>query len=81
MTASAVIGIISAVFSIVRFFVDYAQRQKWIDEGTAAVVLKSLQDSDDAISRAQNARQLVRASITRDPASVMRDDEFKRPSE
>lgn len=82
MTAAAVISIISAVLAIARYFVDYAQRQMWIDQGTAAVVLKALQDSDDAISRAQNARALVRASNTRDPASVLRDDDgFKRPGD
>ena len=80
MTVSAVISIISAVLALARYFTQYAQQQQWIDQGTAEVILKSLQESDDAIARANNARALVRASNTRDPASVLRDDDGYRRS-
>jgi hypothetical protein len=80
VTATTIIGIISAVLGIARFLVDYAQRQMWIDLGTANAALKGLQDANDAIDRASKARELVRLNNTRDPDSVLRDDDgFKRP--
>ncbi len=63
------------------WFTNYAQQQHWIAEGVAQVVLQSLKDSDDAIARAKDARELVRADAARDPSSIMRDDEFKRPGD
>lgn len=82
MTASAIISIISAVLAIARALVDYAQQRKWIDYGTAEATLKGLKDADDAITRATKARELVRLNNTRDPASVLRDDDgFKRPGD
>lgn len=82
MTVSAAISIISAILALARFFTEYAQQQKWISEGVAAVILQSLKDSDDAIARAKDARELVRSNNARDPASVLRDDDgFKRPGD
>lgn len=82
MTASTIIGIIGAAFTILRYFVEYAQKQQWIEEGVAKVILQSLKDSDDAIKSAQDARQAIRDNNARDPASVLRDDDgFKRPGD
>lgn len=79
MTAGTVLSIVSAILALARWFTNYAQQQKWIAEGVAQVILQSLKDSDDAIARAKDARDLVRANAARDPASVLRDDDgFKR---
>lgn len=82
MTASTIIGIISSIFAIARFFVEYAQKQQWIEEGAAAVILQALKDSDDALASAKDARNAVRDRDTRDPDSILRDDDgFKRPGD
>ena len=82
MNATSILGIISAVLAIVKFFVEYAQQQKWIDAGTAQATLKGLQDANDAIQRAAQARELVRLNNARDPDSILRDDDgFRRPGD
>ena len=82
MTASTIISLISAAFTVIRWLVTYAQKREWMDRGAALVILKSLQESDDAITRAQTARNAVRVNNARDPASVLRDDDgFKRPGD
>ena len=78
MTASAIIGVVSALLSIVKLIAEYAVSRKWMDAGTAQAVAKGLQDATDAIARANAARDLVRADIARDPSGVMRDDGFRR---
>lgn len=81
MSASAVLSIISAVFALARMLVSYADQQKWMEQGAAEVILKSLKESDDAILRAKNAREAVRVGAQRDPASVLRDDDGFRRSD
>lgn len=78
MSASAIIGLVSALLSIVKLIADYAVSKKWMDAGTAQAVAKGLQDANDAIARASAARDLVRADLARDPDSVMHDDGFRR---
>ena len=78
MTASAIIGVVSALLSIVKLIAEYAVSRKWMDAGTAQAIAKGLQDANDAIARANAARDLVRADIARDPDSIMREDEFMR---
>ena len=78
MTASAIIGVVSALLSIVKLIAEYAVSRKWMDAGTAQAIAKGLQDANDAIARANAARDLVRADIARDPSGVMRDDGFRR---
>jgi hypothetical protein len=79
VTASTIISIISAVLALAKFLVGYAQQQEWMERGAADEVLKSLKESDDAIARAQSARQSARTTSLRDPAGVLRDDDgFKR---
>lgn len=82
MTVASIISILSAVLAIVKFFVEYAQQQKWIDAGTAQATLKGLQDADDATQRAAKARELVRLNNARDPSGILRDDDgFRRPGD
>lgn len=78
MTAATIIGLVSALLSIVKLIAEYATSKKWMDAGTAAAIAKGLQDATDAITRANAARDLVRADLARDPDSVMRDDGFRR---
>lgn len=78
MTASAIIGVVSALLSIIKLIAEYAVSRKWMDAGTAQAIAKGLTDANDAIARATAARDLVRADLARDPDSVMREDEFMR---
>jgi hypothetical protein len=78
MTASAIIGVVSALLSIIRLIAEYAVSQKWMDAGTAQAIAKGLTDANDAIARANAARDLVRADLARDPDSVLSDDGFRR---
>jgi hypothetical protein len=79
VTASTIIGIISAVLAIVRYLVQHAEQQKWMEAGAAQAALKGLQDADAAISKAREARQDARQRNAADPAIVLRDDDgFKR---
>jgi hypothetical protein len=80
MTASTIITLISAVLAIARFLVGWAEKQKWMEAGAAAATLKGLQDADAAITSANQARADMHDTNTRDPASVLRDDDgFRRP--
>lgn len=78
MSASVIIGLVSALLSIIKMITDYVVSKKWMDAGTAQALAKGLQDANDAITRANAARDLVRADITRNSDSVMSDDEFRR---
>lgn len=80
MTAGTILSIISAVLAIARFLVGYAEQKKWMEAGAAAAALKGINDADEWIKAANKARAEMRAANTRDPASVLRDDDgFKRP--
>ncbi|WP_338633269.1 hypothetical protein [Afipia carboxidovorans] len=78
MTASTIIGLISAFLAIARLVAEYAVSKKWMDAGTAAAIAKGLQDATDAITRANAARDLVRADLARDPSGILSDDGFRR---
>jgi hypothetical protein len=79
MTAATIISIISAVLTVTKWLVGYAEQQKWMAAGAAAATLKGLQDADNAIKTANEAREAVRADLARDPARLRNDDEFSRP--
>ena len=80
MTASTIITLISAVLAIAKILVSFAERNKWMEAGAAAATLTGLQDADAAINSANKARADMHDTNTRDPASVLRDDDgFKRP--
>lgn len=78
MSASAIIGLVSALLSIVKLIAEYAVSKKWMDAGTAQAVAKGLQDANDAIARANAARELVRSDLARNPDSILSDDGFRR---
>jgi hypothetical protein len=79
MTVSAAISILSAVLAIARFLVEYFEKQKWIDQGSAEATLKGLQEADAAIAKAKQARADVRDTLTRNPDKLRDDDGFQRP--
>jgi hypothetical protein len=79
MTVSAAISILSAVLAIARFLVEYFEKQKWIDQGSAEATLKGLQEADAAIAAANKARADVRDTLTRNPDKLRDDDGFQRP--
>lgn len=78
MSAATIIGLISAILSMAKLVAEYAVSKKWMDAGTAQSIAKGLQDATDAITRANAARDLVRADLARDPSSVLSDDGFRR---
>ena len=79
MTASTILSIISAVFTVAKWLIGYAEKQKWMAAGAAEAALKGLQEADDAISLANKARADVRDTLTRHPDKLRDEDEFSRP--
>ena len=79
MTATTFLSIISAVFTVARWLIGYAEQQRWMAVGAAEAALKGLKEADAAISTANKAREAVRSDLARDPAKLRDNDEFRRP--
>ena len=79
MTASTILSIISAVFTVSRWLIGYAEQQRWLAAGAAEAALKGLEEADAAIASANKARADVRDTLTRNPDKLRDDDEFRRP--
>gem|GEM_PF-5815006 len=79
MTASTILSIISAVFTVAKWLIGYAEKQKWMAAGAAEAALKGLQEADAAIAVANKARADMRDTLTRNPERLRDDDGFKRP--
>jgi hypothetical protein len=77
-SAGTILSIISAVLAIARFFVSYAEQQKWMEAGAAQAALQGIQEADNAIAKAKAARQAVRDKLAREPDSLRDDDGFQR---
>ena len=78
MTVSAVLSLLSGIFGLIRYIITRAERNEWIKQGDAELLLKVLQDSDNAISEANKARETVAADIAADPGKLRDDDGFQR---
>lgn len=78
ISLATIVSIISASLSILRWFVNYSQQQKWIAQGEADTLLKILQSADENVKIAKQARQAVRDQLKRDPSSILSDDGFQR---
>jgi len=79
MSIATILSIVSAVLGLLKWFVSYSEQQKWIGIGESRAILKGLEDTEQVIKDARQARQAVRDQHIRDPDSIMRDDKFKRP--
>lgn len=79
MSIATILSIVSAVLGLLKWFVSYSEQKKWIEIGESRAVLKGLEDCEQVIKDAREARQTVRDQHVRDPDSIMRDDQFKRP--
>jgi hypothetical protein len=79
VTASTILSIISAVFTVAKWLISYADQQKWMAAGAAEAALKGLKEADAAISTANKARADMRDNIARNPDQLRDDDDFKRP--
>ena len=79
MTATTILSIISAVFTVARWLIGYAEQKKWMAAGAAEAALKGLQEADAAISTANKARADMRDTLTRNPDKLRDDDPFRRP--
>lgn len=79
MSVATILSIISGLLAIAKWFVNYSEQQRWIEAGEAQAIRKGLEDADEVIGQARKTRQAVRDQHIRDPDSIMRDDEFKRP--
>jgi hypothetical protein len=79
MSIATILSIVSGLIAIAKWFITYAEQKRWMEAGEARAILKGLEDADQIVKQAREARQTVRDQHTRDPGSVMSDDEFKRP--
>lgn len=79
MTASTILSIISAVFTVARWLIGYAEQRKWMAAGAAEAALKGLKEADAAIATANKARADMRDTLTRHPDQLRDDDSFRRP--
>lgn len=79
MSIATILSIVSTVLGLLKWFVSYSEQQKWIEIGESRAILKGLEDTEQVIKDARQARQAVRDQHIRDPDSIMRDDDFKRP--
>lgn len=79
MSLATILSIVSGVIGLLKWFVSYSEQQKWIEIGASRAILKGLEDCEQVIKEAREARQAVRDQHMRDPDSIMSDDEFKRP--
>ena len=79
MSLATILSIVSGVIGLLKWFVSYTEQQKWIEIGESRAILKGLEDCEQVIKDAREARQTVRDEHIRDPGSIMRDDQFKRP--
>lgn len=79
MSIATILSIVSAVLGLLKWFVSYSEQKKWIEIGESRAVLKGLEDCEQVIKDARETRQTVRDQHVRDPDSIMRDDQFKRP--
>lgn len=79
MSLATILSIVSGLIGIAKWFINFVEQKRWMEAGEARAVLKGLEDAEEVIRTAREARQAVRDQLTRDPGSVMSDDEFKRP--
>lgn len=79
MSIATILSIVSAVLGLLKWLVSYSEQRKWIGIGESRAILKGLEDAEQVISDAREARQAIRDQHTRNPDSIMSDDEFKRP--
>jgi hypothetical protein len=69
---------IATAISLISALVQWLERRDIINAALSAAILQGLRESDEAIKRADDARQAVRDSIARNPDSVREPDEFER---
>lgn len=79
MTLTSILSIVSGLIGIAKWLITLSEQKKWIEIGQSRAILKGLEDADALVKEAREARQTVRDQHQRDPASIMSDDEFKRP--
>lgn len=79
MSLTTVISILSALLGIAKWFISYSEQKKWIEIGESRAILNGLQDCEDVIKDAKEARKAVRDEHVRDPDSIMRHDKYERP--
>lgn len=73
------LAVVAGLISLTQSLIRYLSERKLIDQTIAKQALKSNEETLNAISRAKKAKDAITAAANRDPDSIMRDDEFKRP--
>jgi hypothetical protein len=77
---TTIITIISTLLAFLKALTELAQNKQLMDAGAAEAILNALEAQNDAIAKAQAARNAVANNNERDPDSILRDDDgFKRP--
>lgn len=78
MSLTTILGIVSTLLGIAKWFISYSEQKKWIEIGESRALLKGLEDCEKVISEARAVRKAVRDEHMRDPDSIMRDDKHQR---
>ena len=74
------LSVLSGLVAVARWFIGWLHDRQVIDATHREDMLKGTQDVLDAVAKAKAARDRVTADATRDPATILRDDDgFKRP--
>lgn len=79
VSLATILSIVSGLIGLARWWVTFTEEKKWIDAGRSQAILEGLENAEQIVQDARNARQAVRDQHARDPDSIMRDDEFTRP--
>lgn len=78
MTAGALLKLIVLTIGFLRLLAQIGQQKRLLDAGAAEAILKGARESDDAIKKANAARELVRTSLERSPDGLRDNDGYKR---
>lgn len=71
-------GLLTALVKMVAAFIDYANTNKLLKAGEAQALSKQLEDVNERVRKAIEARKAVRDSIDANPGSVFDDDGYRR---
>ena len=75
------LSLISACFSLLKVFIQWASEKRLIDLGAAQAALGALQQAEKEIERGKKARLEQRRLNDLDPSGGLSDDKFKRPDD
>jgi len=72
------ISLITTILSVVKLLIQWSANRGLLDAGAAQAALNGVEETDNAIKQATDARQRVRADLAVHPDGVREPDEFQR---